>query len=264
MMREKLRHPPQIGMRMVKSAAAVFLCLLLSVLWNREDMRIYSSIAALWCIRPYHGDTKKMAIQRISGTAVGTAYGALAILAELYLLPGIRGTVPGYLLIAAFILPVLWTTVWLGLENASYFSCVVFLSITVAHMIDGNPWLFVWHRAAETLIGILDNVLMIYHGPLYGEAAQALQAAGITEQVKWKFYPSTDYPGFSYIKIYEKSASRQAMLELLKQDLGVEKAVTFGSIEGQADVVLQDDTGNRVVKVLERMYEPYLWEKHDR
>ena len=103
-MREKLRHPPQIGMRMVKSAAAVFLCLLLSVLWNREDMRIYSSIAALWCIRPYHGDTKKMAIQRISGTAVGTAYGALAILAELYLLPGIRGTVPGYLLIAAFIL----------------------------------------------------------------------------------------------------------------------------------------------------------------
>ena len=54
------------------------------------------------------------------------------------------------------------------------------------------------------------------------------------------------------------------MLELLKQDLGVEKAVTFGSIEGQADVVLQDDTGNRVVKVLERMYEPYLWEKRDR
>ena len=38
---------PHVGLRMVKSAAAVLICLLVSMLVNREEMRIYSSIAAL-------------------------------------------------------------------------------------------------------------------------------------------------------------------------------------------------------------------------
>ncbi len=38
---------PPIGMRMVKTAAAVLICLLVSMAVDREDMRIYSSIAAL-------------------------------------------------------------------------------------------------------------------------------------------------------------------------------------------------------------------------
>ena len=37
---------PPIGMRMVKTAAAVLICLLVSMAVDREDMRIYSSIAA--------------------------------------------------------------------------------------------------------------------------------------------------------------------------------------------------------------------------
>ena len=57
------RHPlPRVGLRMVKSAAAVLLCLLLSLLTNREGMRIYSCIAALQCILPYYRDLKRMAL----------------------------------------------------------------------------------------------------------------------------------------------------------------------------------------------------------
>lgn len=415
---------PRIGMRMLKSTVAVLICLLISVLVNREEMRIYSSIAALWCIRAYREDTKKMAVQRLTGTAVGAVYGALAILLEVYLFQ-IQGTVQGFLLVAVFILPVLWTTILLKVPNTSYFSCVVFLSITVAHMTDSAPWLFVWHRIAETLTGIavgilinelhlprrkqrnklfvvhmddalldgrekmapynqvrlnrllddgalitlstmrtpgalreaagglrfrlpviimdgaamydmgkkeflhanilpkelvlacralfdrhgiqcflngiLDNVLMIYYGELKNEAEQDIyrrlhtspyrnyvsqkyynqcsviyvmaideterlqkvydefQTSGLAERVKILFYPSTDYPGFSYIKIYEKSASRQAMLEKLKEDLGVEEAVTFGGEVGVFDITLHDKAGDRMVHLLERMYEPYLW-----
>ena len=54
---------PPIGMRMVKTAAAVLICLLVSMAVDREDMRIYSSIAALLCVQPYAEDTKRMAIQ---------------------------------------------------------------------------------------------------------------------------------------------------------------------------------------------------------
>ena len=42
---------PPIGMRMVKTAAAVLICLLVSMAVDREDMRIYSSIAALLCVQ---------------------------------------------------------------------------------------------------------------------------------------------------------------------------------------------------------------------
>mgnify|MGYP001531185130 CR=1 FL=1 len=65
---------PPIGMRMVKTAAAVLICLLVSMAVDREDMRIYSSIAALLCVQPYAEDTKRMAIQRIVGTAIGCCW----------------------------------------------------------------------------------------------------------------------------------------------------------------------------------------------
>jgi hydroxymethylpyrimidine pyrophosphatase-like HAD family hydrolase len=419
------RQLPGIGMRMVKSAVAVAICLLLSLLFNREGMRIYSSIAAMWCIRPYTGDTRKMARQRIAGTAIGSVFGAVTIALEVYLLD-INGTPQGYLLEAAFILAVLWTTVALHMDNASYFSCVVYLSIAVAHITDANPWVFVWLRAAETLIGIavgmavnafhlprrrvqdtlfvsgvddvlldsteeltpysrvqlnrmlddgalftistmrtpasvrevlggirfrlpiivmdgaamydlkekrflhacilpkdltlsccdvlercgihcfingiLNDNLMIYYGALKNDAekdiydkmhtspyrnyvekkyynqcaviylmaidrtevlrgaVEELERTGLASQVKLRFYLSTNYPGYSYLKIYEKSASRQTMLETLKREVGVEKSVIVGSVAGQADVVVHTDS-NHVVRQLEQMYEPLIWQK---
>ena len=45
-------------------------------------------------------------------------------------------------------------------KQASYFSCVVFLSIVVNHLTDANPFLFVWSRVLDTLIGIGLGVLV--------------------------------------------------------------------------------------------------------
>lgn len=421
------RPVPGVGMRMIKSAVSVFLCLLLSLVIDREGMRMYSSIAALQCIQPYDNDTRRMALQRLTGTAVGTVFGALAILVESGL--HIRGTVGSYLLIALCIIPILWSAIWLGKSSAAYFSCVVFLSIAVTHITDANPWLFVWHRASETLAGViigvavnsfrlprrpqrdvlfvsgldgvllnareemtafsriqlnrmlddgalftlstmrtpasvreatsglrlrlpvivmdgaamydlerkhylctnvlpqelaeqcravlercglqvfrnrlLEDVLLIYHGELknpaekelyerlrvspyrnyvsgppekdQGEvlylmtldrtevvekAMEQLYQCGLLEQVKAVFYPAPLYPGYSYLKLYNRSASRPAMLERLKEMLQVTKTVTFGSIEGQADVVTRDLDGNQVARRLERMYERYPWDRN--
>lgn len=420
------RPLPGVGMRMIKSAVSVFLCLLLSLVIDREGMRMYSSIAALQCIQPYDNDTRRMALQRLTGTAVGTVFGALAILAESGL--QIRGTAGSYLIIALCIIPILWSAIWLGKSNAAYFSCVVFLSIAVTHISDANPWLFVWHRASETLAGViigvavnsfrlprrpqrdvlfvsgldgvllnareemtafsriqlnrmlddgalftistmrtpasvreaaaglrlrlpvivmdgaamydmekrqylctsvlseelaercrtvlercglqvfrnrlLENVLLIYHGELKNpaerdlyerlraspyrnyvsgppekdqgkmlylmaldraevveRAVDALLEQGLMDQVKVISSPAPAYPGYCFLKLYDRSASRPAMLERLKEMLQVTKTVTFGSIEGQADVVTRDLDGNQVVRRLERMYERYPWDR---
>ena len=40
------------------------------------------------------------------------------------------------------------------MKSASYISCVVFMSITVSHAMDVNPYLFAINRMIDTLIGI--------------------------------------------------------------------------------------------------------------
>ena len=144
---------PHIGMRMVKSAAAVLICLLISMLVDREDMRIYSSIAALLCIQPYAEDTKRMAVQRTVGTAIGSVFGIAVLLLEMSF-QDFRGTLAGYVLVAVMIVPVLWISVALKSANAAALSGIVFMSITVTHVTDASPWIFAWYRASETMAGI--------------------------------------------------------------------------------------------------------------
>ncbi|MDY3920355.1 MAG: HAD hydrolase family protein [Candidatus Limivivens sp.] len=80
-------------------------------------------------------------------------------------------------------------------------------------------------------------------------------------ELKVCFYASTNYPGYSYLKIYDKEATREKMMEVLKEQTGLERTMTFGSLEGRYDVVVHRSDSNKVVKILERMYEPYFWEK---
>lgn len=59
-----------------------------------------------------------------------------------------------YFILSLFIIPIIYTTILLNKKNASYFSCVVYLSIVVNHLSDDNPFFFVMDRSFDTLIGI--------------------------------------------------------------------------------------------------------------
>ena len=43
-------------------------------------------------------------------------------------------------------------------KEVSYFSCVVFLSIVVNHVADSNPYLFLWNRLLDTIIGSIIGI----------------------------------------------------------------------------------------------------------
>lgn len=417
---------PRVGMRMVKTAVAVLICLLMSAVVDREDMRIYSTIAALLCIQPYAQDTRVAAVQRAVGTAIGSVFGVAVLLLEMYPL-NIWGTLTGYVVAAVGIVPVLWISVALHSANAAALSGIVFLSITVTHVTDATPWVFAWYRMWETLAGIavgvavnafqiprrkrrdvlfvsgLDGVLLteqdtltpysrvqlnrmlddgmqftlatartpasvwettgelrfrlpivvmdgaalydvkrkryLYTRPLprdvvlrceeifqaqgfqcflngvlddnliiyYGEFQNAteeeifeklrtspyrsymsrryfkecpilylmgidrtervqalrdeLEAAGLLEHVKVRLDAAAGFPGYSYIKVYDRCASRQEMLERLKKDLGIQKSVLLTSQEGCGDVVVRGGV-NQAVKQIEQLYEPYFWKRN--
>lgn len=148
---------PPIGNRILKSAAGVLLCSLVYFLRGRSGIPFYSMLAVLWCIQPYREGTLKMAFQRTVGTLIGALFGLITIILEIYILP-VYDTFAGYLIIALMIIPVIYTTVVLNKRNASYFSCVVFLSVTVIHMGDSNPFLFVLNRTLDTFIGIAAGI----------------------------------------------------------------------------------------------------------
>lgn len=112
----------------------------------------YSALAALWCMQPYPDTTIQMAKQRSAGTMIGAAYGLIFLI--LMNMTGISSQIIIYSAASAVLIPVLYTTVILNKKNASFFSCVVFLSITLTHSFDENPYLFVLNRILDTFIGI--------------------------------------------------------------------------------------------------------------
>ena len=92
------------------------------------------------------------------------------------------------------------------------------------------------------------------------ELYRALEAEGLLERVRARIDPAAGFPGYSYIRIYDRASSRQAMLERLKADLGIGKSVLLTSREGCGDVMVHGGV-NEAVKRLERLYEPYPWQR---
>ena len=155
----KLVFPP-IGARIMKSAIAVGLCILVyfvrTLLPIENGIPFYGALAALWCMQQYNDTTKTNAVQRSVGTLIGAGYGLLFLL--LFRLINVTIPMIVYISASAVIIPVIYTTVVLNKRNASFFSCVVFLSIALTHSFDSNPYFFVLNRVTDTFIGIIIGV----------------------------------------------------------------------------------------------------------
>ncbi len=424
------RRLQPIGQRLVKSVIAVLLCFAVYELRGRQGIPFYSALAVLQCMQQYSKSAKTMAKNRVIGTMVGSFWGLVLLLLDGRLLGGlVFADTALYVAIAVFTGLTIYTTVVLDIKNNSYFSCVVFLSITINHIGDANPFLFVWNRILDTLIGValslavnhihlprrkrrdvlfvsgvddtlinkeetlspyskvelnrlieeglvftlstnrtpatvrelfpdlhlpcpiiamdgavlydmkrdcyvrrqlmaredaqrlhafmeeeglegfantlLDDTLLIFyrrlanpamegvyeahrHSPyrnyirkeehvcenvlylLYHEKTKRLKA--VYERLllqPWQsnlrivFLESAHYPGYSFLKIYDRGASREEMLAVLKERLGREKTVTFGSIPGKYDVFVENPGKNTMVKQLKKLFEPYVWSKKD-
>lgn len=414
---------PGIGLRIIKSAIAVAVCYFINLFRKDEGMVFYSQLAALWCIQMYRSNTIRNALQRTTGTIVGALYGLIYLLLvpALLLKNGLNNFI-GNMIVSGMIILVLYTTVLLKQRHAAYFSCVVFLSIVVNHASDINPYMFVWNRFLDTMIGIgvgvlvndiklcfhpnrntlfisgldgllldkkdtlssfskvelnrmiedgmkftistmrtpasiiepmhevklqlpviamngavlydtnthsyikvyvisketskqiiqliesenliyysnviIDDMLVIYYQETEDEANnrmvnklrsspyrnyvmrslpddegvvyfmildrtdkilqfyQKLKDEEIMEHLRVVMYDSTDYQGYSYIKIYNKNATKENMILYLKEHAAIEDVITFGTIKGQYDVYIETSDANKVVREVRKRYEP--------
>ena len=152
---------PRIGMRIIKSSIAVLLCFVVDYFRNGAGIVFYSQLSALWCMQATREITIKNAKQRMIGTFIGTFYGFVYIVIKQIFLPKVISyDYVGSVLISGMIVLVIYTSVLIKKKQASYFSCVVFLSIVVNHIGDSNPYLFACNRFLDTVIGIAIGVLV--------------------------------------------------------------------------------------------------------
>lgn len=144
---------PKIGMRMIKTAVAVFLCFLVGML-RADGIPFYSAIAAVLCMQSEIEDSKEKAKSRIIATIIGGIAGLLFLNVERYYvampIEWIR-----YLIISIIIIGLIYFTVVIKQSSAAYLSCVVFMSVTVSHVNDINVSAFALNRILDTLIGIV-------------------------------------------------------------------------------------------------------------
>ena len=150
------RRLPLPGQRIARSVIAIWLCFAIWLLRQRSGIPFYSAIAALQCIQPSTKGTRQTALKRLIGTLVGALWGMIALLLELRIISdGIPDEALHILLLGVFAGLTLYSTVLLGVRESAYFATVVMLSITVNHIGDANPYLFVFNRVLDTAIGVL-------------------------------------------------------------------------------------------------------------
>lgn len=148
-MTERRQH--RVGMRMVKTVIAVFICGIFGHV--RGEPAFYSMIAAVICMQNSTDKTITSSVNRAIGTLVGGVYGII-VLYGLALFQAEDLDLLRYTLVSLAIIPLIRTALLLKRPSSASLSCVVFLCVTVNHNTDSSPALFALQRMVDTLAGV--------------------------------------------------------------------------------------------------------------
>lgn len=257
-------------MRIMKSAVGVLMGFMVYELRGRTGIPFYTALSVLWCIRPYRGDTLGMAAQRSIGTLIGGLYGLLILVGQQMFTHG--AGIPEmvrYTLISFMIIPIIYTTIVLKRKNASYFACVVFLSIAVLHMTDENPYVFVMNRMVDTEVGILIGMFLnMVHLP-YRKNENVLFVSGVDDTLLAENQKLTPYSGVELNRMLDEGAkftlsTMRTPADIVQNLQGIRLKLPVICMDG---AVLYDIQDNRYLKkfVLEendaRMLRSFLAEE---
>jgi uncharacterized membrane protein YgaE (UPF0421/DUF939 family) len=171
-----------IGLRMIKTVIAVFLCSLVG--WLRGQPTFFSMIAAVICMQSTTGKTVEISFNQLLGTVVGGVFGV----GTLYIadLTSLQEAMPVYYLVVSLLLiPIIITTLVIKKPSISAFACVVFLSIAVYQLGTASPWIYALQRVLDILMGVVAafviNLLLPNHTP--PEAKAAVPDGGATGEL---------------------------------------------------------------------------------
>ena len=103
-------------------------------------------------------------------------------------------------------------------------------------------------------------IMLLQPAPVIDTLVAELKKASFYPQIWVEHSPAPDYPGYAFLKIYDCHASRDNMLRTLQQQLNLERVVTFGSIPGKYDVLIDHADQDQAVHMLKKQFEAPLWQ----
>ncbi|MCL2222055.1 MAG: aromatic acid exporter family protein [Oscillospiraceae bacterium] len=145
----------RIGMRVVKTIAAVAICLLIAWLMGSRDSLPIAAIAAIVTMQATGTETVKIGVFRVLGTIIGGIFGILAVLIGLSMPEYAQGlfivVIPIMLLFNFYICNLL------NMKDACSISCVVTIIVGSQILVEasfGESLAFTFIRVRDTLIGV--------------------------------------------------------------------------------------------------------------
>lgn len=151
----KIKRP---GLRIIKTAIAVFLSLIISHLRSENAIPFYAAIAAIICLKPNVDGTIEIGVSRLIGTLVGGLIGLLylLILRDIH-----QHAFLNYFIVSIVMAGLIWAMSVAKRPNAISIMAIVFVSITINHGIDPVfPAEFAFNRVVDTLIGVVIAVIV--------------------------------------------------------------------------------------------------------
>ena len=146
----------RVGMRMVKTVVAVYICAAIGCFF-RGEAAIISMVAAVVCMQNTTENSMRKAADRVLGTIIGAMYGVLVRYIGIWL--GISDKLfVYYFMISITLIPLLLSTLVIKKPSISSFACTLFLSVAVGHVV--NPLEASIERIVETVVGIVVALLV--------------------------------------------------------------------------------------------------------
>ncbi len=152
---------PRLGKRIIKTAVAVYICLVINYLrgFGAETMSTDAAITALICMQNTVDATKQNAFFRLMGTLVGAVWG-LVFMLLLYSFHSSHHILLSYVLISLGVMIVIYTTVLIKKPESSSLAAIVFICMLIPFSIVDSPAMYAIKRFDGVLIGTLVSFLV--------------------------------------------------------------------------------------------------------
>ena len=145
----------KIGMRNIKTAISVFLCLLFFEAVNRGNA-LFACIAAVICVQNTIVDSVKIGLSRIIGTMLGGLSAALV----LYIVNSFFDDRILIFIIPLGIILLIQICVSINMKQAVAICCVVYLVVVISKNHEEGYMLYTFNRVLDTSIGIIIALLV--------------------------------------------------------------------------------------------------------
>ena len=157
-------HWHHIGMRIIKTVVAVFLCGLFA--WLRGESAFFSMIAALACIQNTTTETFKSSVDRMVGTLIGGAMGIIVVHA-MDDMGALHIDLLRYLVVALLLIPIIEISLMVKKPGCASMACMVFMCLVVDP--GDKPAVYSIQRLFETFVGAAlacgIHILLPYQAP---------------------------------------------------------------------------------------------------